>query len=550
MNKVKNKYTIIIVLLVLIMVPNIVFVWLGADSAVTSIIKQVVFLVYSLSLVLLPLSVVKPKWFFILLSPFIPFALLDLYVLNITETQSTTMHYYSFIATNYNEAMELISGNILYVLFSVVFFGIYFFLVNKLEFTSTINKKVLLVVRVVSMSVITVLLLRDIKIAYSLSRHSMVEATAYHFFIKLDKTFPFGVPSKMFDVYKDIERVEGFNDRNKNFSYESTIFNNDDRTIVLVIGETARRNNFQIYGYGRDNNPYLTKEKNVIPFSNFTTNSNFTLTSVSQIITSVGPKTYSKAFEELGIISAFKEAGYQTYWITNQSYSYGSSFNLFAKSADYFVDVSASLEMSNNDLVILPHFKDNLKSKSKKKLIVIHAIGSHYRYNLRYPKEFAKYKPELDNSISVAENSEEYRSKYVNSYDNSILLTDYFLSELNRELKNSNDNFLMIYLSDHGENLFDDDKGLFLHGSSMPSKFELEIPMFIWHSEGYSKEVVDKIKYNKNKKLSSEIIFHTMCSMGGFYTKLHNIKYDLLSDSLVNSNRYFLRSDRSVMEVD
>lgn len=550
MIKENKDHIIVLVLLIIVMLPNIVFVWLGADSAVASPIKQIVFLAYSLSLVLLPLSIVKPKWVFVLLSLLIPFELLDLYVLNITETQSTTMHYYSFIATNYSEAMELISGNILYVVFSFIFFGIYFLLLFKLKFTSILNTKMLLVVRVVSMSVITIILLRDIKIAYNLSRNSMLEATAYHFFIKLDKTFPFGVPSKIFDVFEDIERVEGFNDKNKDFSYESSIFNNDDRTIVLVIGETARRNNFQIYGYERDNNPYLTKEKNVIPFTDFTTNSNFTLTSVSQTITSVGPNTYNKAFDELGIISAFKEAGYETYWITNQYYSYGSSFNLFAKNADFFVDVSASLEMANNDLVTLPVFKNNLSSNAKKKFIVIHAIGSHYRYNLRYPKEFAKYKPELDNSISVSENGVEYRHKYVNSYDNSILLTDYFLSELNRELIDSDEDFLMLYLSDHGENLFDDAKELFLHGSSMPSSLELEIPMFIWYSEGYNDEVINKLKSNKDKKLSSEVIFHTLCTMGGFRTKLHNTEHDLLSDSLVQGNRSFLRSDGSFMSID
>lgn len=550
MIKDKKQLLTFLALLFLVMLPNIVFVLLGEDSAVTSLLKQIVFMVYTLALVIFPISVIRPKLFFVLISPLLPFALLDLFVLKISGTQSTAMHYYTFIATNYNEAIELLAGNISSLIFSILYIITFFILLKKLKWKSVFSRRFKYIIGISSISIISILLLRDIKIAYTFSKENIVEATEYHFYIKLNKTFPFGNISKMKNVYGDIEKLGRFNDKNKDFKYLPILFEDKTKTIVLVIGETARRNNFQIYSYGRKNNPLLIEENNLIAYSNFTTNANYTLTSVAQTLSSVGPNNYSELYNELGLISAFKEAGYKTFWISNQEYSFGSAFNMYSKSADVFVNVSASLDMPNNDLVILPYLKKYLENKEEKKLIVIHSIGSHYRYNLRYPKEFAKYKPELDNTLSVSENGIEYRDKYINSYDNSILLTDYFLSKVISELKDGSEESVMMYLSDHGENLYDDDKELFLHGTAIPSKFELEIPMFIWHSDNYDKLIVEKLINVKEKKLSSEVVFHTLSELGGFKTKLHKEKFDLLSDSLEFGNRTFLLADGSVMSVD
>ena len=412
------------------------------------------------------------------------------------------------------------------------------------------RKKIKLYIGIISLAVITALLIRDFKIAYTFSKSNLLENTAYHFFVKLNKTFPFGVSSKTETVYKSFNQIKNFNDNNTGFLYKPTIINHDEKTIVLVIGETARRNNFQLYGYERKNNPKLVKERNLIPFTKFTTCANFTLTSVAQILSSVGPINYKGVYNELGLIAAFKESGYKTYWITNQNYSPGSIYNLYSKSADVFKNISTTLDMPNNDSVTLPILDDFLKDENNRKFIIIHSIGSHYRYNLRYPKEFARFKPELDGSISVSDNGAEFKSKYVNSYDNSILFTDYFLTEIIDKLKKNKEQSIMMYLSDHGENLYDDKRELFLHGTSIPSKYELEIPMFVWHSNNYDKNTISRLHQVKEKKLSSEIVFHTLSDLGGFKTKLHNYKYDLLSDSLIVGRRTVLKPDGSVMKVD
>jgi len=546
----KEQSLIVFLLVILVMLPNIVFVWNGLDSAVVTPLKQIVFFAYVLSLVLLPLSFLKPKFVFILILLLFPFAILDLYVLGITGTQSTTMHYYSALFTNINEAKELISSNLLYVVYAILYLGIYVLLLFKLRDSYRINKRVRLFLGGVSSIIITALLIRDFKISYTLSKSELLETTSYHFFVKFDKTFPWGVISKLYNVGKEVNEINSFEKNTYEFSYNSKVYDDKPITIVLVIGETARRNNFQLYGYERNNNPKLINESNLIPFTNVTTCANYTLSSVAQITSSVGPNDYKEVLCELGIVEAFKEAGFKTYWITNQSYSAGSIYNLYSRSSDIFVNVSKTFDMANNDLVVLPYLNDFLKEKNNKKFIVIHSIGSHYRYNLRYPKDFIIYKPELDNGISVSDNGKKYRSRYVNSYDNSILFTDYFLSQVIDNLKVEDSPSIMMYLSDHGENMYDDDRNLFLHGTPIPSNYELEIPFIIWYSDNFSNDKVNRLKKVKDKKISSEVVFYTLTDLGGFKTKMHRNKYDLLSDSLEVGKRIFLKADGSVMNVD
>ncbi|MGQ1947971.1 phosphoethanolamine transferase [Geofilum sp. OHC36d9] len=546
----QKQFVIAIFLLFIVMLPNIIFIGVGEDSAVFTITKKIVFFIYTLSLVLFALSFIKPKVFFLLFLPLLPFALIDLYIIAITGTQSTEMHYYSFFATNLNEAVELIRGNITYVFLAVLYIGLFIFFLSKLKFSFHLSRKIRLFVGVISLAVITGILIRDFKIAYTTYKTDLLGITKYYFFVKLNKTFPVGTISKLEDIYQDVKEVNKFKENNVDFLYNPVLTNSDDQVIVLVIGETARRDNFQIYGYKRKTNPRLVEENNLIAFTKFTTCANFTLTSVSQIMSSVGPANYKDVYNELGLIAAFKEAGYKTYWITNQNYSVGSMYSLYSTSADVFKNVSKTLDVSNNDLVTLPVLDECLKDDINRKFIVIHSIGSHYRYNLRYPKEFARFKPEIDGSISIAENGVKYKSKYINSYDNSILFTDYFLSEIINRLKKDNELSIMMYLSDHGENLYDDKKELFLHGTPDPSAYELEIPMFVWYSDNYDQNVINRLNQVKDEKLSSEIVFHTLSDLGGFKTKLHNLKYDLLSDSLVVGERTFLKPDGSVMKID
>jgi len=547
----RKQHIIVFILFVLINIPNIIFVVLGQDSAVNTFTKQIAFFLFTLSLAILPLSFLKPKIYFGILLLLSPLLLIDIYILFLTKTQSTSMYYTSVLVTNLNESKELILGNLGFFLLGIILLLSYLFLLFKLESKLILNKIFKLIIGLMSIFMIAAIFIRDVKIANSTKSSNGVFQTAITYFtLKLDKTHPLGSIHKVTDVIKGQQLKNTFDTNNKDFSYHSKVFNNENKTIVLVIGETARKNNFQLYGYSRKTNPKLSKIENLIVFEDFTTNSNFTNTSFSQIVSSVGPNNYQNLFYEKGLVSAFKEAGFNTYWITNQPYSPGSIYHLFSKEADFYKDVSNTFEMKSFDSKILPHFNSILNDNHKKRLIIIHSIGSHYRYNFRYPKKYSVFKPQLDGSISISGINPSQKELFVNAYDNSILYTDYFLSELITSLNKENNQSYLMYISDHGENLFDDKKELVLHGSINPTKYEIEVPFMIWHSNNYNKKNANQLQSNKKKKVSSQIVFHTLSSLAGFKTKLHQNKNDLLSDSLKTGDRLFLKSDGSIMNID
>ena len=546
-----KQYLILILLLLLLMLPNTIFVFIGEDSAVFTMMKQFVFLAYTFALLILPLSFLKPKIFFSILVLFFPFAFIDIYVLFLTGTQTTSMHYMTTLGTNLYEAKELLSGSVGFATLLAIYGIIYIYLLIKLSYKTVIFKKHKEYILIFSITLTSILFARDFYVAYDQKPVLEIFNRSLGFFeIKLDKTFPLGSINKIFKVLEGNREVDSFIENNKNFSYKDEIIEDLDRTIVLVIGESARKYNFQLYGYDRENNPNLSSIDNVIVFPNVYTNANFTQTSFPQIVTSVTPSTYSKRFDELGIVSAFKDAGYHTYWITNQPYYPNSLYYMYSIQSDYYKDVSTTFEMKSYDTKTLPFVKDIIRDEYKKRLIVIHTIGSHYRYNLRYPKEYSKYLPQLDGSISISGNSPDHRKKYINSFDNSILFTDYFLSEIIKQLSSIKEESLLLYLSDHGENLYDDDKNLFLHGTATPSKYELEIPFILWYSDNFDSTKVAVLQNNIDKKFSSEVVFNTLTSIGGFKTKFYDAKLDILSDSLRSGDRVFLKADGTLMEVN
>ncbi len=547
----KNQTYILIGLLFLVLIPNLIFVIFGEDSAVNTTIKQIVFLAFALALVLLPLILLKPKLYFLLLLFLLPFLFIDIYILLLTKTQSTSTLYATIFDTNFLESKELMYSNIGFIVFTLLYLILYIYLWINLKNDFTFVKKSKILLSLFSLGIISIIFIRDISLTLKSKRISTIANRSIDFFtLKLDKTYPLGSVNKIKNAVKGKQKLELFKENNKDFSYHLTIGSNENQTIVLVLGETARKHNFQLYGYNRKTNPILSKTNNLIIFKNATTNANLTLTSFSQIFSSIEPNNYEGHFFELGLVSAFNEADFHTYWITNQSYSPGSIFQMYSKQADLFIDVSMTLETRSYDEKIIPIIDEIIQDNFKKRLIVIHSIGSHFRYNFRYPKQFSKYLPELDGSMSIAGISVDYKELFVNSYDNSIIYTDYFLSKIIDLLKKNNEASLMMYLSDHGENLYDDDKEMILHGNLNPTKYELEIPMLIWYSDTYKNIYITKLQSVSNAKISSSIVFSTLSTLGGFKTKLHQEKHDLLSDSLISGNRYFLKADGSVINID
>ena len=346
--------------------------------------------------------------------------------------------------------------------------------------------------------------------------------------------------------YKEVSRNFKFDARSEHSATAPEVY-------VMVVGETARAHNFSLYGYPRNTNPLLSKTPGIKAFPNVTTQSNTTHKSVPMLLSAASAEDFERLFHEKGILAAFKEAGFHTVFISNQLPNH-SFIDFLGEQADehYFLKKEDALQGNHYDEDLLQKLDEILPLadasssahyhyRYRKLFVVLHSYGSHFNYQERYPRSFAYFKPD-----SRSEAKPENRRDLLNAYDNTIRYTDYILHGIIERLQKwegvqtktdgvyGQPTSAMLYTSDHGENIFDDERCLFLHAAPKASDYELHVPFIIWTSEGFSKQYPDILKAlgeNRTKQVQSSLsAFHTMLGIGGIQTRYRKDEYSVASD--------------------
>lgn len=349
-----------------------------------------------------------------------------------------------------------------------------------------------------------------------------------------DNMYPVNVFYNLGLAVQESSRSAHYNDNAAGFRFNavSEHANDSAEVYVLVVGETARSRNFQLYGYDRPTNPLLSNTSGLLVFSNVRTQSNTTHKSVPMLLTAATADDHDRLYREKGILAAFREAGFYTVFLSNQkpNHSYidflGSQADehLFIREADDDADAAAA-DGKANDVVaqtsderLLPFLNKAMAEGHKKLFVVLHMYGSHFNYRDRYPQSRTRFMPDTPTDAKP-----DNRPQLVNAYDNTILQTDYILHSIIEKLRSTRAVAAMMYTSDHGENIFDDSRRLFLHAAPRPSEYDTDVPLLVWTSEAYGREhatTVDALKSNLNKGVqTSASVFPTMLSIGGISTK-------------------------------
>lgn len=326
---------------------------------------------------------------------------------------------------------------------------------------------------------------------------------------------------RLYSVINELNKQQDALDR---FSFG--IPNNPDGEdlVVLVIGETSRYDHWALNGYERNTSPRLcAKGEQIISFDSCYTIANLTTVCVPFILTPATPEQPNRFANEKSIVEAFREAGYRTAWIADQSFDNGFLLRISNK-CDYRFYTHNQPRLKDS-LLIAP-FITQLQQPGKQ-LIVLHTLGCHFKYSSRYPDEFRIYRPDLTeiekpNIFSPASTLAQIKQQLINSYDNAILYTDYILDTLISSVERLNRSAVVVYVGDHGENLLDDDRKMILHGTFRASEYETHVPLFVWMSDAYKQqhpEMGQTLVDNRNKAFSTMTIFNSLLDLG-------NIPYD------------------------
>ncbi len=293
---------------------------------------------------------------------------------------------------------------------------------------------------------------------------------------------------------------------------------------VIVIGETSRRVNWSLFGYPRATTPRLDEIRSELTlFEHVTSNATNTILSVPLALTRAGPANRSVARSEKSIITLLKQAGFETFWISNQERSDALSnpISQIALEADHVSfpgDMRPAERNGGFDSNLLTRLDDQLARlpKGVKAAIFLHMEGSHFGYKERYPASFARFR----GGQGAPRTLPERQMRLLDEYDNSVSFTDIVTRAVIDRLTVCGCKAGLLYFSDHGERLFDN--GLtdndFGHGFPTISRQEIEIPFIAWLSSAYrhaNPALVQRLQANANSIAQLHNLFETITDLAG-----------------------------------
>lgn len=303
----------------------------------------------------------------------------------------------------------------------------------------------------------------------------------------------------VYSSYSQAEDTKNLFDPAKHFTYNEPA-DAKDMYVVFVIGESARRDHMGLYGYDRDNTPNLDKEKNLVALQGYSCDTATKLSLRCMFVREGGAsEAPQRTLKEANVFSVLKSKGWSSELYSMQSEAW---FYNKTRADDYSLRENIASEKRNagkpvDDMLLIDEMKDSLNNHPNgKHLIILHTKGSHYLYSDRYPRSFAKYQPEcmgIDDSCSTQE--------MINAYDNSLLYTDYFLSQVFDQLRDKN--AIVFYASDHGESI---SKSMHFHGTPRdhaPPE-QRTVPIMVWASDKFLANDQNRAGFEQLQKMAEQ----------------------------------------------
>lgn len=320
--------------------------------------------------------------------------------------------------------------------------------------------------------------------------------------------------------------------RNTNVDY--SIFSepkSDSLTFVIIMGESVSRNYMSAYEYNNTTTPNikeLISTGELLRFENAYSPDITTIDCIPKALTS--QSQFCESIDYV-LLDLFKDKGYFTAWISNQASSgfYDNPIAVLSSHANYRI---FSEVVKGEDTNLLPFVKRLMSKNITPKLLVLHLKGSHFPYNLAYPKNA---KCDLVKASTTLEH-----------YENSLRYHDMFMKELMNILKPYN-NIICLYTSDHGEK-----PGI----ARLNDYFDfsmVRIPFMIYFSPNLRNiESYKILKSHTNCYWSNELLFNLVCGLAGIKNKeILPLDKDLSSNSYnLTKSSFSLQNGRFKMKDD
>ncbi|MBB3949064.1 phosphoethanolamine transferase [Aureimonas jatrophae] len=297
---------------------------------------------------------------------------------------------------------------------------------------------------------------------------------------------------------------------------------------ILVVGETARSQQFALNGYERDTTPELAR-RGVVSFTNVSSCGTSTAVSVPCMFSNLTRKRYSKAAARSSenVLDVLVRAGFDVRWIDNDSGAYHVADRIPYAFLPESNDPRFCSGGECHDGILTDRLRRELTTITRNTVIVLHQIGSHGpTYFERYPDGFEVFAPACRTAVFA----DCQRDEIVRAYDNTIRYTDHVLAETIDLLASRDDlDTTLLFVSDHGESL--GENGIYLH--AMPYLLapvtQTTVPMIAWFSPRFAQRMdLDTacLDGRRNEPLSHDNLFHTLIGLNDVRTAVYDASLD------------------------
>ena len=472
----------LLLLLLLIGVPNIFSFLILNEKRVTVLINNL-FLI-SLSILLLKPSFTKIIGYF-LLCIFVINNGLEIFSLYFYKSSFNVGMALNLLSSNVRESFEMSRGYWLVFLIAICYYVLICISVNSIR--KYVSSKILIFFCLLLIIYPMYLLHIEIDRNRNNTLYKKTGESDLYFYMGPTPINAFG---PFLEAHHYIEIVKQTSE--EDFHYPPfTVQNNNIQNLVVVLGESARRDALSLYGSQVNTTPFIQKRiTNLLIYNNAISPGEFTNLALCLILSKQIPENnFSIEKNNDNLVSLANATNvWKTYWVSNQEKT-GLYVNLFAN-----IDLKSKYKYwtkpGSYDEAIFPFIDNILKDTTKKRLIFIHLMGSHAAAGMRYPNTFSKFHSEVVG--------------FKNEYNNSIAYTDFILDNIIKKMEGSSS--IVLYLSDHGQTIED---GAYRHSLT---KKGVDVPFFIWYSDSVE---------NKYKKLGQ---INNYISA----TNLYNIVEDLM----------------------
>ena len=359
------------------------------------------------------------------------------------------------------------------------------------------------------------LLIPSLFVAYKLIFYYSEDTRTLRLFVdtRIWNRTPYNVTFQLINAKKTLDKRHLIDDaQHLDMGAHRSLVPQQKEVYVFCIGESLRYDNLSLNGkYHRSTTPHLEQEQNILLFDNYYSQACLTMFSVPMLITRATPQNFELNYAERSIIEPFRECGFKTFTIANNSnlLSYETYLSLGTDSLYIVPDVREGETVPSGDRNMV-RLLDSLVAQHDKLFVMMQFKGNHSFFT-NYEPQFAKYLPDA-NSCDPLHNRDSLM--LINAYDNTILYTDYILSSIIGVINQPNVVSTMLFVSDHGECIGQGGAG---HGGNCsPSMPEYHVPLIFWWSDAYAATFGKKLESaspRKTAKLNGDVVYYSLCDM-------------------------------------